>query len=167
MHSRAPPVSMAAAQYVSRAVAVLGYVASMTPAPGDIRERERRALQTLWHFLGNSLPGDAQIDLERWHCSVVGPVEARMRAVAARCATRDHWRELCRRLEAAAEDARSLAEDARGVVSPKWWDTAACVEVLRAAAEGWRGGVETRQLPSGRRPSGRPAPARRRERPPF
>lgn len=62
--------------------------------------------------------------------------EARMRAVTARAAacTNTRWPDLYARLEAAAEEARSLAEMAKGVVSPGWWDNAACVEVLRAAA---------------------------------
>lgn len=137
----APPISIARQQYIVKALPVLDYVAAMSAPPGDIKERERRVVQKSWHLPGNSLPGDGHVELAEWGCPDIQSAEARMRAVAARAAARTNtrWSDLYARLEAAAEGVRSLAEMAKGVVTPRWWDNAACVEVLRAATAGWPG----------------------------
>lgn len=93
----------------------------------------------------------AHVDLGAWHCPSLQLVEARMRAVAFRAAhsTIPGWPALYRRREAAAEDKRpmadqqeqkrSMAEMARGALSPGLWDNAVCVEMLKNAAAGWKG----------------------------
>lgn len=136
-----PPVRIARQQYVVKALPVLDYVAAMSVPPSDIKEIYRRVVQTLWHLPGNFLPGEGHVEMAEWGCPAVQSAEARMRAVAARAAacTNTRWPDLYARLEAAADGVRSLAEMAKGVVTPRWWDNAACVEVLRAAAAGWPG----------------------------
>lgn len=81
-----PPVSIAAVQYASRAFPVLDTVAAMSAPPSDMCERERRVVQALWHLLGNTLPGEAHVELARWYCPNLQSVEARMHDVAARAA---------------------------------------------------------------------------------
>lgn len=71
-------------------------------------------------------------------------------SLRAAASTNVRWPGLYARLEAAADNARSLAEMARGVVSPGWWDNAACVQVLRLGGEGAPRTTAARTPPSRR-----------------
>lgn len=86
--ARTPLVGATVAQYASRALPVLDYVAMMTAPLADIRKRERRVVQKLWHAPGITLPGCAHVDLARWHCPRLASAQARMCVVVVRAAIR-------------------------------------------------------------------------------
>lgn len=135
----APPVAPVAAQHVEVALLVSDFVAAMSAPPSDLRERERRVAQKNRHLPVNSLPGDAQVDLAKWHCPDLPSAEARMRAVAARVVARTCVRELARTAQAAEGRSGESPLHGRDGAPPRWWDSAACDEVLGAADEVWHG----------------------------
>lgn len=98
-----PPVGARGSAACGQGVYLLDDVVAVSAPPSEIRERERRVMRKVWHLFGNRLPCNAQPDLAQRHCPDLQSAEGRLEV---------------------AKDARSTAEMAR------WWDCAACVEVL-------------------------------------
>lgn len=130
-----PPVD---ARYRSRALPVLGYLAQLSCPPPHAAEIERRAVQQLWHLLGNAVSQHAHVERSRAGGCRAPSRAAALGAAAVRAAlsARPSWTGGVAVLRRIASHRASLVVFARGQAPSSHWDTDPCVEVLREAVAG-------------------------------